>query len=99
MQEALEVVPTIQMYTCTILELLVDSSSEGFGLRVPLSSEGVGVGLPAGLGASVRVRACARAGRARGASAGGSARRRVCERVHEQSGAHSPPWRPAAAVI
>lgn len=46
-----------------------------FGLRVPLGSEGVGVGLPAGLGASVRVRACARPGRARGASAGGCARR------------------------
>lgn len=33
-----------------------------FGLWVPLGSEGVGVGLPAGLGASVRVRACARPG-------------------------------------
>lgn len=33
-----------------------------FGLRVSLGSESMFVGLPAGLGASVRVRACARPG-------------------------------------
>lgn len=70
-----------------------------FGLRVPLGSEGVGVGLPVGLGASVRVRACARPGEPAAprpvAVLGGL----VCEPVHNRSGAHSPPWRPAAAVI
>lgn len=70
-----------------------------FGLRVPLGSEGVGVGFPAGLGASVRVRACARPGEPAAPRPVAVIGGRLCERVRDRSEAHSPPWRRAAAII
>ncbi|XP_076419284.1 paired box protein Pax-2 isoform X4 [Peromyscus maniculatus bairdii] len=57
----------------------------GFGLRVLLDSEGVDIGSPAGLGASVRVRACARPGEPAAAQPVAVLCDPVCERGRDRS--------------